>query len=151
MALDDPAADLSVVAERIRNRLSGALIDLDRLEAVAPPGNFQLTAANVRRILARRRERDRFFPSGLFADPAWDMLLALYAAHLEGGKMTVSALCDAAAVPATTALRWIGNLEAAGMVERENDVLDRRKVLIGLSADAETGVREYFDSNPGWL
>src|SRR3546814_4705778 len=64
-------------------------------------------AKEVRRMLRQRRMREQYFPADMFADPAWDMLLDLYAARLDRQPVSVSSLCIAAAVPATTALRWI--------------------------------------------
>ncbi|MFX4925881.1 hypothetical protein ABTC31_20055, partial [Acinetobacter baumannii] len=84
------------------------------------------TAAEVRRIIRGRRLRDQFLGDGLFEDPAWDILLDLYAAHLEGTQVSVSSLCIAASVPPTTALRWIGRMSDLGMLERRPDPFDRR-------------------------
>jgi hypothetical protein len=69
-----------------------------------------IDAAIVRRLLRLSRERARFFPEALFADPAWDMLLDLTASPLEGGQEPVSSLCIATAVPTTTTLRWVRRL-----------------------------------------
>ena len=46
------------------------------------------------------------FGEGLFADPAWDIMLDLFAARIEGKDITVSSAGIAACVPPTTALRW---------------------------------------------
>src|SRR3546814_5506642 len=51
-----------------------------------------VTAREIRDMLRLRRLRDRFFPGDLFADPAWDMLLDLMAAHLSGQRVSVSSL-----------------------------------------------------------
>lgn len=45
-----------------------------------------LTASAVRAIIRARRIRDRYFHAELFADPAWDMLLDLMAARLDGQR-----------------------------------------------------------------
>lgn len=58
-----------------------------------------VTAAQVRDLLRARRLRADFLPGDLFADPAWDMLLDLLAAHLDQERVSVSSLCIAAAVP----------------------------------------------------
>src|SRR3546814_2543305 len=76
-------------------------------------------------MLRQRRMREQYFPADLFADPAWDMLLDLYAARLEHQPVSVSSLCIAAAVPATTALRWIKTMTEAGLFVREADPQDR--------------------------
>lgn len=101
-------------------------------------------AATARALIADRRRRDQFFPAELFADPAWDMLLDLYAACREGRRVSVSSLCIAAAVPGTTALRWIGVLEDCGLVQDEPDVADRRRRFVGLTDAAFQAVAAYL-------
>jgi len=49
-------------------------------------------AKQVRQMLRQRRMREHYFPADLFADPAWDMLLDLYAARLERQPVSVSSL-----------------------------------------------------------
>ncbi len=104
----------------------------------------EITAPELRRVIRARRLRSEFFQGDLFADPAWDMLLDLLAAELEDRKVPVSSLCIAAAVPPTTALRWIGTLNEAGLFQREADPKDRRRAYIGLSAKARGGLLDYI-------
>jgi hypothetical protein len=92
-------------------------------------------AAYIRSMIRARRLRDQFFRGDLFADPAWDMLLDLMAARLEKNRVAVSSLCIAAAVPATTALRWIKALTDRGLLVRSADPQDGRRVYIELSDD----------------
>jgi hypothetical protein len=99
----------------------------------------------VRHEIRRRRKRENFWPADLFADPAWDMLLDLYAAACEDKEVSVSSLCIAAAVPATTALRWIKTLVADGILLRREDQDDRRRIFVGLSDDAFARMEHYFD------
>jgi DNA-binding MarR family transcriptional regulator len=87
----------------------------------------------VRSIIRARALRREIFNPDLFADPAWDMLLELYALTCEGGRISVSKLSFAAEVPATTALRWIDKLDAEGLVVRFEDPLDARRIWISLS------------------
>lgn len=108
--------------------------------STAPPA----TAADIRKIIRGRRLRDQFFAEGLFEDPAWDMLLDLYAAELEGAQVSVSSLCIAAAVAPTTALRWIGRMTDAGLFVRQPDPFDRRRAFLGLSAEARTKMERYL-------
>lgn len=98
----------------------------------------------LRRIIRHRHLRTRFFEPGLFADPAWDMLLDLAAAHGEGKRVSVTSLCIASGVPPTTALRWIGQLVAAGLIERTADDVDRRRAFIALSDKAQEAIARYF-------
>ena len=106
----------------------------------------EVTPALVRGVLRARRLRDRFFDPTLFNDPAWDMMLDLLLAKLEQRPVSVSGLCLAAAVPATTALRWIHQLTAAGVLVRRADDRDKRRVLIELSEEAEAAIRTYFET-----
>lgn len=152
--IDEIAAEVS--------RLSGMLDDLATRSAapsvrrpeeprVAPaPLSFQRGRARaVRDLIQHRRKRERFFAADLFADPAWDMLLDLYAAHYEARCVAVSSLCIAAAVPATTALRWIRTMEERGHFVRAPDPHDGRRIYIGLSEAARRALDAYFDDIAG--
>jgi hypothetical protein len=103
-------------------------------------------AKQVRRMLRQRRMREHYFPADLFADPAWDMLLDLYAARLERQPVSVSSLCIAAAVPATTALRWIKTMTDAGLFLREQDPHDGRRIFIALAEGAYDALSRYFEA-----
>lgn len=103
-------------------------------------------AWRVRDYIRRRRERAELFPPDFFSDPVWDMMLDLYAAHLERQPVSVSSLCIAAAVPATTALRWIKTLTARGWFKRTRDDRDGRRVYVSLSDDALARLDRFFDS-----
>ncbi len=98
----------------------------------------------VRRIIRQRNERRRFFDAELFADPAWDVLLDLTAAHAEHTRVSVSSLCIASGVPATTALRWIKQMTETGLLERVEDSNDKRRVFITLSDAAVDAMARYF-------
>ncbi|GGB66907.1 MarR family winged helix-turn-helix transcriptional regulator [Blastomonas aquatica] len=98
----------------------------------------------IRHLISLRRLRDRFFPSDLFADPAWDILLDLAASRLEHRSVSVSSLCIAAAVPPTTALRWIRMMTEQQLLERRADPLDARRMFVDLSNPA-------FDQLCGWF
>ncbi|BBC72254.1 conserved hypothetical protein [Altererythrobacter sp. B11] len=98
----------------------------------------------VRRILRQRQLRARFFDGDLFADPAWDMLLDLTAARAEHVRVSVTSLCIASGVPPTTALRWIGQMTAGGLLQRVEDETDRRRAFIALTDRAADGMARYF-------
>ncbi len=141
--------DLSDGTARTINALSaeaGRIADaLARLaETQVSTAEQPIDAALVRRLLKVRRDRDRFFPPEIFADPAWDMLLDLMAARLEDKPVPVSSLCIAAAVPTTTALRWIRSLTEAGLFERRTDPGDARRTWISLSDGAADAMRAYL-------
>ncbi len=98
----------------------------------------------VRRIIHHRQIRARFFDAALFADPAWDILLDLTAARAEHLRVSVTSLCIASGVPPTTALRWIGQMIDAGLLERVEDETDRRRAFIALSDKAADAMARYF-------
>lgn len=101
----------------------------------------------VRTILRLRRRREALFGSDLFGEPAWDMLLELYATELAGRSESVTGLCCASGAPATTALRWVRVLENAGWMSRNADPLDGRRVFLSLTAKARAAM-EGFLSQP---
>jgi hypothetical protein len=103
-----------------------------------------LDASCIRSMIRARRLRDQYFRGDLFADPAWDMLLDLMAARLEQNRVAVSSLCIAAAVPATTALRWIKALTDRGLLVRSADPQDGRRVYIELSDDTARALAAYL-------
>lgn len=102
----------------------------------------------IRSAIQARSSRKRHFTSDLFADPAWDMLLELYAAALTQRKLTVSRLGGRSGVPMTTALRWMGTLEKRGLIERSHDRLDGRRVFLTLSQKGQDAMSAYFDDLP---
>ncbi|GHC98912.1 winged helix DNA-binding protein [Novosphingobium pokkalii] len=98
----------------------------------------------VRKIIRQRQLRARFFEGDLFADPAWDMLLDLTAARVEHVRVSVTSLCIASGVPPTTALRWIGQMTDAGLLQRVDDETDRRRAFITLTDKAADAMARYF-------
>ena len=130
---DDEAAD--VLADRRRG-----------FAAEPAEEDVAIDAAEIRRAIRTRRLREQFFDAGLFEDPAWDMLLDLFAAEIEGNRVSVSSLCIAAAVAPTTALRWIGKMSEAGLLLRTPDPRDRRRAYMTLSDRSRSGIRRYVSA-----
>ena len=84
--------------------------------------NSKLVSAQfVRAVQRQRARRHTFISSRLFSDPAWDMLLELYACGLEKRAVSVTALSTACGVPQTTGLRWVGALESEKLILRRPD------------------------------
>lgn len=103
-----------------------------------------VSGETVRTVIRARRLRSRFFDEELFADPAWDMLLDLLQAEIAQHRVPVSSLCIAAAVPATTALRWIKTMTDSGLFNRRADPHDGRRVFIELAPQTSAALRRYF-------
>jgi DNA-binding MarR family transcriptional regulator len=154
--LSDIASDRS--AERLRqlseevSRIASSLARLS-VGPSAPRASLEIVPATelpplagdtIRNIVRARRLRGKYFAQELFADPAWDMLLDLLQAEIAQMRVPVSSLCNAAAVPATTALRWLKMLVGQGLFIRRPDPHDGRRVYVELAPDASHALRRYF-------
>jgi DNA-binding MarR family transcriptional regulator len=95
--------------------------------------------------LKARRLREDMFGPGLFSDPAWDILLDLYTAEAKGERVQITSLAIAARVPHSTAIRWAGMMTRAGLLVRQRDPRDARRIHISLSASAKELMREYLE------
>ncbi|QNN64169.1 winged helix-turn-helix transcriptional regulator [Sphingomonas rhizophila] len=104
----------------------------------------ELSGETVRSVIRARRLRAKFLDPELFADPAWDMLLDLLAAEIAQHRVPVSSLCIAAAVPPTTALRWIKTMTDNGLFLRRADPHDGRRIFVELAPAASEAMRRYF-------
>ncbi|WP_414712446.1 winged helix DNA-binding protein [Sphingobium sp.] len=146
-----PSFDLG---PRISDRASD-YIGMPILAPVSAPSRTadapSVSPQQVRDLLRARRIRADFLPGDLFADPAWDMLLDLLAARLEQERVSVSSLCIAAAVPPTTALRWIRTLTEKGLVERQADPHDGRRIFIGLAQETAESLMRWFGASRRFL
>jgi CheY-like chemotaxis protein len=141
-----PAADgasMSSFSQQLE-RLVSVLEGSGQAPADVTPLTDKEISATLRTIIASRAMRNRYFPSELFADPAWDILLDLERARLEGQQVSVSSVCIAASVPMSTALRWVRQMTDAGLLRRWTDPKDRRRDLIALTDSTATHMREYL-------
>jgi DNA-binding MarR family transcriptional regulator len=136
--------EVSRIASTLARLSTGPTPSPPRAEAALPAELPPLSAETVRSVIRARRLRARFFSEELFADPAWDMLLDLLQAEIAQLRVPVSSLCIAAAVPATTALRWLKTLVGQGLFVRRADPHDGRRVFVELAPDASYALRRYF-------
>ena len=154
VASDASAARLRQLSDEV-SRIATTLARLSAVPGALPPPERPSSAVStgdtpnvsgelVRQVIRARRLRARYFDEELFADPAWDMLLDLLAAEIAQHRVPVSSLCIAAAVPPTTALRWIKTMTDAGLFLRRSDPHDGRRVFVELSPGASTSIRRYF-------
>jgi hypothetical protein len=98
-------------------------------------------------IYALRRKRATIFGNAdLFSEPAWDILLDLFIAQGEGKDVSVSSACIGSAAPPTTGLRWLGVLTDEGLVLRENDAEDNRRVLVRLTPAGLAAMERFFEA-----
>jgi DNA-binding MarR family transcriptional regulator len=99
----------------------------------------------ARRLKAARLARSNFFHSDLFAEPAWDMMLALYIAEGEGFRLKVSDLCYEGSVPTTTALRWLDRLLELQMARKRRSPTDGRVHFVEIHPDTTRKMNAYFE------
>lgn len=97
----------------------------------------------------RRRRSDIFDDINLFGEPAWDILLDLFIAAKERKRLPVTSACIGAAVPSTTALRWLTVLEEKGLILREHDTTDARRIFVRLSTEGYEKMVAYFAGTSG--
>lgn len=103
-------------------------------------------AALLQSIIDARGKRYEFFPSELFVDPAWDILLHAALAQEQQRRITVTALCAAVNVPDTTAARWIRHMVDKEILVRRDAPTDARIKYIELSVAAAAKLRLYLRS-----
>lgn len=112
----------------VRNRL--ALIEHDDVQTIeiliercAPPAGWlepAILLAVAQVVFDCRRERDVSFGTILFADQAWDLLLAAYIHEARGGIATIAGIHALTGIPLATGSRWIRALSADGLLEYED-------------------------------
>jgi hypothetical protein len=151
VAADKNAARLRQLSDEVSRiaatlaRLSTGPSSVPKAIEAAPDSDVPpLAAETVRSVIRARRLRSRYFPEELFADPAWDMLLDLLQAEIAHLRVPVSSLCIAAAVPATTALRWLKTMVSQGVFLRRADPHDGRRVFVELAPETSSALRRYF-------
>ena len=145
----EPKAERLLRLSEEVGRIATTLARLSTESASAPAGataeaKLDVSAAIVGFAIRARRKRELYLPNDLFAEPAWDMLLALLHSEILRQRMPVSGLAAAAGVPATTALRQLKSLADRGLIIRQQDPFDLRRVFVELSPDASRALRRYF-------
>lgn len=151
IAADQNTARLRQLSDEV-SRIAATLARLSSAPAIGlaeapsqPAADLpEVSIDTVRTVIRARRLRGRYFPEDLFADPAWDMLLDLLQAELAQLRVPVSSLCIAAAVPATTALRWLKSMTEQGLFVRRADPHDARRVFVELAPQTSASMRRYF-------
>lgn len=144
-----PLADeLMAIAARLRDAAEGGSggqpVEAPSARSGRPARN---RLALARKAYALRRKRASIFGNpDLFGEPAWDILLDLYIAAGEGKPVSVPSACIGSAAPATTGLRWLGVLADEGLILRENDAEDHRRVLVRLTPSGQAAMDRFFDA-----
>ena len=120
--------------------------ELLRRSARRQPSRREL-AKLAGKIFDARRARDRVLDKegrGLFGEPAWDMLLALYCLPSRGELLTITSLSYAAEATPTTGLRWQKILTSSGLIERGPDTGDLRRRFVRLTVRGKALMESYL-------
>jgi hypothetical protein len=132
----EPAVEF-VCFSRALNAAAQAGSGADASEQSVPVAAEQRAALIDRaKGLYRARQRRNAIFAGfehLFGEPAWDMLLELYIAWLDGRVIGVTHATVASGATPTTGLRYMALLERAGLLARWADPDDRRCTLLLLT------------------
>ena len=132
--------------DRLSREIAKLQQQLGRLTEAALNGRkITVTETRARRILNLRTSRRLIFGMDLFGEPAWDMLLRLYDAQLQGRTEHVTSLCAASGVSPSAALRWIHCLLDGNWIFRESDPTDpQRRLIISLTPRGLDAMERFF-------
>lgn len=108
-------------------------IDSFALSARDRPLEERRLVDGARKLLRARLNLMRVTPKNLMRDSAWDMMLVMFINDEEGGILYVKQLIGVSHDAPASAIRRIDRLEDAGLVERQPDTLDHRRVIVRLS------------------
>ncbi len=127
-------SNVRLLVESIRSPDAPADVGLPSQEAFS-----RIIAAEQRRI----EIRTEVCPPKARDQTAWSILVAAYRAHDEGKVLSVTALGSFAHAPTTTALRWLDELVAEGLLTSRPDETDRRRRRIAISCTGRSALRAY--------
>lgn len=105
------------------------------------------SANAAKQLLRLKQARRQVLAETGEADPAWDLLVALYVA--KDNKMGSTILGETAMIAPTTTLRWLVELEKQGLVSRRVNRRDRRVVLVSLTDKGKRAVGATFEAAIG--
>jgi len=131
------ADELADVARGADSRSGNDNAVEDGKAALAPREYFEA-------LLRQRRARDRYFGSTLFGEPAWDIMLELMIARIDGREMKISELGAASIAPGIAARQYVEALADAKLVERYEDADDEGDCYLALSSEAARRMAELY-------
>lgn len=139
--------DLRAARRLLTLLTQGTSSDIDLTELPAEAAGVPTSPARFTRARAEfenRRRRKSFFPSPLFGEPAWDMLLALYILDTAGPRQTVGTLTQFSGTSTSSAKRWLRALARYGLVRHEDHPTDARTYHVRLTDKARAALDSYF-------
>jgi DNA-binding MarR family transcriptional regulator len=132
-----------------RRSISRPRAAIEQLRSLLSPSHrrrpVELGEDHILSILIARRGRDALFGANLFSDPAWDILLELYAATLGKRSMSPAELSRAINTPASTTGRWLSALEACALIESRSDAILGPGTWIRLTDEGASKIKQLVD------
>jgi DNA-binding MarR family transcriptional regulator len=77
-------------------------------------------------------------------ESSWEILLELMATEMAGRNISVSGLCLAANCPVTTALRRIDELAELGLIAKQIDPTDARRLYVRMTDAGRTKMQLFL-------
>lgn len=121
------------------------LISMTYERSIASPPAGHPIIERVQCMITFNRSRQVAFGGGLFADPAWDLLLQIFLADLSYSELSEARLLESIDVPNSVAVRWLSSLAERGDVEFQQ-VGEQRSVR--LSKRGRNAMDQLFDQLP---
>ncbi len=115
--------------------------DLSRPSATGPEHMAHLVRLHFR----LKDWRQQFCNGKSLDETAWCLVMDMYLRHLEGAQLFVSSLCSNNYASATTSLRRLDDLVDAGIVTRQSDPFDQRRIPVALTASGLEFAQSYLN------
>ncbi len=106
--------------------------------------NRSIDASFVRKLIKAEYARSQVIGGKMMGDPAWNILLDLLLASLEGRKVAVSSACIVSGVATTTGLRLVNRMVDDGILIRIPDSNDGRRHFLGIDPTVEIALKSYL-------
>lgn len=144
-------AALSTQIEMLSEEMRSLKLSLEQVVGKEPrpvdppaPKPRQIDADLVRKLTRVEAARASVIGGKILGDPAWNILLDLLLASLEGRRVAVSSACIVTGVATTTALRLINRMIRDGVLVRVPDEADGRRDYLHIAPDVETALKGYL-------
>ncbi|HTN60429.1 MAG TPA: hypothetical protein VL147_02600 [Devosia sp.] len=95
-------------------------------------------------LLIQRRERERCLGNELFSEPAWDMMLELMIARIDGREMRISELGAGHHGPGTVTRQYVDALVEAKLIEQYDCTEGSPDCHLALSSEAARRMAELY-------
>jgi len=135
---DTASRDLAELVVRLER-----LADVVELRELTTGHRTEITSFAVRSVVAARHLRSEHFDASV-GGPGWSILLEVFAARLEGRRISISDLAAAARLASTTAHGCVHRLIDRGLLLRLDDPGNHRIVAIDLTEDGADRMRAYL-------